>query len=251
MAYKRKDQTGIEKMREDRDRLEEIKSLYVSGLTPATIAEQTGIDVIKIRGWVYQKKWLRLRRTVKEATESVKEAATRHQSITVSSDADGISQRVKLALSNEILSQAAVLNSQPPATYTELVTNKEYQGRAQTVHHIAAAAEKIFPEWREETQINTLVQVGEVNLLAPDQEAPKDIVDIVTTDAEVSTTDQQKELESQVAALKKQNEELRRLALQAAEECERLEKEKAKLTPQPVVSCGVKRKGPVDITPAE
>ena len=60
-----------------------------------------------------------------------------------------------------------------------------------------------------------------------------------------------KGLLAEVEALKKQNEELRQLASQAADELVRLEKEKAKPTPQERVACGVKIVGPVDITPVE
>ena len=212
----------------DRENYDLVKSLYISGCTPNEIADRLQIKPQKIKCWAHRGDWITLRTGVAKVvrTRGAKAAnldsnlSFRDTSTGVSRSTDERSVLVKALLSKDLEAQARILANAPPVSIVELQTDKIRQGRSQTIRHIADAAGKVFG-WDQAQTPTTLIQVGEINQLAPDQ-AQGETVDVEALSTsevgEVSNPDTESELDR----LRRENQELKASVEQALTEAERL-----------------------------
>lgn len=124
---------------------DKAKALYLEGQRPCHISKTLGISSQLVSVWANRFGWVAVKREVNKRVSKLIES-----NVVSSFSKQGMKHR--LALANELERQVACLAAEPCASYSELVTTKEGQGRAAVVKTVLEASSVCFG-WKDQTGI--------------------------------------------------------------------------------------------------
>lgn len=154
-----------------------IQALWLQGLTPAVIAEKTGVKTSSIVSRAYRKGWPELVRKTKAElakapqTSVALQVAEDHAKALVKA-----SQIAQETFSKELHAQAAILSQRPPRRLADLANNPAREGRASVVSKLVNTAAKLYGWDAQSTQPQTL-KLTQINVAPPDVK-PSQVIDV-------------------------------------------------------------------------
>ena len=133
---------------------EVVKSMFLSGIRPETIAAENALSVAIVHKWASRYKWTKARDKAKAVIRKTGEASLARQA---ADDIGAASANVRASLAGALEKQAAALAATEPSA-KDLANTRERQGAAAVAKTLAEAAEKVF-QWGETSRPGLVLSV--------------------------------------------------------------------------------------------